>query len=229
MDDKMYPFRCIDCRFKENCIMSLVGKSTNTYNLNNTQIQYLRRQTLCKEGEFSSSMKLLIEGLAMVLIEGPDKKNLVVNILKPGDFLGFSAICGEDTYSFSAIALTDTLVCSIGRPEIVNLIRTDGDFAFNLAQWYCKSYKILFNKLKVNGFRNLQGRLADTVLTLDNYSDYNIYKYLTRKDIADFAGMPMESAVRILSEFNENKLISLQGKSIEILDRKRLEIIAKNG
>jgi CRP-like cAMP-binding protein len=209
--------------------MSMVGRNANLFNLKNTQIQYLRRQTLCKEGEFSSSMKLLIQGLAMVLIEGKDKKNLIVSILKPGDFLGFSAICGEDTYSFTAIALTDTLVCSIDRSDVVNLIRTDGEFAFNLAQWYCKSYKILFNKLKVNGFKNLQGRLADAILTLDNYSDFDIYKYLTRKDIADFAGMPMESAVRILSEFYENKLINLPGKNIEILDRKRLEMIKKNG
>lgn len=209
--------------------MSMVGRNADMYNLKNTQIQYMRRQTLCKEGEFSSSMKLLIEGLAMVLIEGKNKKNLIVNILKPGDFLGFSAICGEDTYSFSAIALTDTLVCSIDRSDVVNLIRSDGEFAFNLAQWYCRSYKVLFNKLKVNGFKNLQGRLADAILTLERFSEYDIYKYLTRKDIADMAGMPMESAVRILSEFYENKLINLPGKNIEILDRKRLELIKKNG
>lgn len=209
--------------------MSMVGRNSDMYTLKNTQIQYMRRQTLCKEGEFSSSMKLLIEGLAMVLIEGKNKKNLIVNILKPGDFLGFSAICGEETYSFSAIALTDTLVCSIDRSDVVNLIRTDGEFAYNLAQWYCRSHKILFNKLKVNGFKNLQGRLADAILSLERFSEYDIYKYLTRKDIADMAGMPMESAVRILSEFYENKLIDLPGKNIEILDRKRLEMIKKNG
>lgn len=229
MEDQLYPFKCAECRFKETCLLSLVGKDVDTSDLNNTQVHYLRRQTLCKEGEFSSSMKLVIEGLVMVLNEGPDKRNIVVNIIKPGDFIGFSSICGDDTYCFTAIALTDTYVCSIGREHIVNLLKKDGDFAYKLAQWYCRSYKTLFNKIKIVGFRNLQGRMADTILNLEKFREYDIYKYLTRKDIADYAGMPMESAVRVLSEFNENKVIKLQGKQIEILDKKRLEIIQKNG
>jgi len=75
----------------------------------------------------------------------------------------------------------------------------------------------------------LHGRMADTLLQLDQFKEYEIYKFLNRKDIADQAGMPMESAVRILSEFNESKLINVKGKQIEILDYEKLKMIKKNG
>ena len=77
----MYPFKCNDCRFKDTCLLSMVGKDIDTSHLNNTKVHYLRHQTLCKEGEFSSSMKLIIEGLVMMVNEGPDKRNIIVNIV----------------------------------------------------------------------------------------------------------------------------------------------------
>lgn len=229
MSDKMMPFNCTDCKFKNTCLMSFIGKEMDSADLNTTQVQYLRRQTLCKEGEFSSSVKLIIEGFVMLLVEGPNKRNIIIDILKPGDFIGVSAICGEDTYAFSAIAVSDTLVCSIERDEIVGLIKTDGDFAFKLAKWYCSNHSKLYAKLKTIGFKNLHGRMADTLLHLDQFKENEIYKFLNRKDIADQAGMPMESAVRILSEFNESKLINVKGKQIEILDYEKLKMIKKNG
>lgn len=211
--------------------MNFGNKDIDGENLNTVQVKYLRRQTLCKEGEFSSSIKLIMEGFVMVLVEGPNKKNIIINLLKPGDFLGVSAICGEDTYSFSAIALTDTLVCSIESDKIVSLLKKDGDFSLKLAKWYCTYYSILFGKLKTIGFKNLHGRIADTILYLDleEFKEGNIYKFLNRKDIADLAGMPMESAVRILSDFSDSKLISIKGKEIEILDREKLEMVKRNG
>lgn len=224
-------FICHDCKYQSTCLMSFIGKDTDPGNLNTTRVQYLRRQTLCKEGEFSSSIKLIIEGYVMVLVEGPNKKNIIINILKPGDFLGVSAICGEATYAFSAIALTDTMVCSIERDEIVSLLKKDGDFAFKLAQWYCKNHSILFKKMKTIGFKNLHGRMADALLYLDKdgFKDGDIYKYLTRKDIADLAGMPMESAVRILSDFSDGQIIKIKGKEIEIIDLEKLKMINRNG
>lgn len=73
--------------------------------------------------------------------------------------------------------------------------------------------------------------MADALLYLDKdgFKDGDIYKYLTRKDIADLAGMPMESAVRILSDFSDGQIIKIKGKEIEIIDLEKLKMINRNG
>jgi len=199
--------------------------------IHTARVNYLRGETLCKEGGFSSCVKYILDGYVKVFVEGPDKKNIIVKIQKAGDFLGMSAVCGDATYFYSATAITDTLVCSIDRDSVVELLVANGDFALELTKWYCMSYGKMFRKLKTIGFKNLHGRMADAILYLDReeYKAGNIYRYLTRTDLAELSGMPMESAVRVLSEFSESGIINISGKEIEILDYNLLSKVSRGG
>jgi len=47
--------------------------------------------------------------------------------------------------------------------------------------------------------------------------------------LAELSGMSMESVVRILSEFNDEKIIELKGKKIEIKNLEQLKIINQKG
>jgi CRP/FNR family transcriptional regulator len=77
----------------------------------------------------------------------------------------------------------------------------------------------------------MHGRLADILLYLsdDSNEKYDLFNYLSRKDIADFACISTESTVRILTEFKNDNIIETDGKDIHILDKKRLLEISKNG
>ncbi len=231
MSERPASSNCQDCEHNTACFMDFVNEESISGKMHTAHIKYLRRQTLCKEGEFPSGVRLILEGFVKVFVEGPDKKNIIIKILKPGDFLGVSVICGGATYSFSASALTDTLVCSVDKDSVNELLVSNGNFAMVLAKWYCTNYGILLNKLQTIGFKNLHGRMADCILYLDNkdFKEGNLYKYLNRKDIAEFASTPMESAVRILSEFSDSKIIKINGKNIEILDYEMLNKISRGG
>jgi CRP-like cAMP-binding protein len=45
---------------------------------------------------------------------------------------------------------------------------------------------------------------------------------LSREEIADFVGTSTETAIRLLSEFNHDKIIELVGKKIKLLNLDRL-------
>lgn len=211
--------------------MNLVSNEIKSSKMYTDRIRYLRRQTICKEGEFSSGIKLILEGYVKVILEGPEKKNLIIKILKPGDFVGVSAICGDSIYNFSAMALTDALVCSVNKDLVAELLMAKGRFSFELAKWYCSNNNFMLNKLKTIRFKNLHGRMADCLIYLDNkeFKKDNLYQYLSRRDIAELAGTPMESAVRILSEFSDSKIIRMKGKEVEILDTDMLTRISRGG
>jgi CRP/FNR family transcriptional regulator len=80
-------------------------------------------------------------------------------------------------------------------------------------------------------YKQMHGRLADVLLYLDTmkYNNKSIFTYLSRKEISDFAGLSTESTVKLLKGFEQDGLIRLVDKDIEVLKRENLIEISKRG
>ncbi len=81
------------------------------------------------------------------------------------------------------------------------------------------------------GLRQLNGKLANALLYLNSkeFEGIDVFSYISRNDLAELSGMSMESVVRLLSEFNSEKIIKIKGKKIEITNMKRLKEINRKG
>jgi CRP/FNR family transcriptional regulator len=77
----------------------------------------------------------------------------------------------------------------------------------------------------------MNGHMADALLYLSsiNADGQDVTSLLTRKEIADFAGISTESAVKILKTLAKDGVVMLTDKTVTILDRTRLEEISKRG
>ncbi|HRU69377.1 MAG TPA: helix-turn-helix domain-containing protein, partial [Bacteroidia bacterium] len=74
------------------------------------------------------------------------------------------------------------------------------------------------NRMSCLANKQALGRIADILLYLSEkiFNGQLIENIISRKDIAELAGMSTESAVRILSELNRDKIIKIVNKGIEI-------------
>jgi CRP/FNR family transcriptional regulator len=52
---------------------------------------------------------------------------------------------------------------------------------------------------------------------------------LSRKELAELSGMSAETVVRMLKKFNDDGLIALDGKNIQLKDYSRLKKISESG
>ena len=54
-------------------------------------------------------------------------------------------------------------------------------------------------------YKQMNGRMADTLLYIDNLKNEkaDIFQLLSRKDLADFAGISTESTVKLLKMFEK--------------------------
>ncbi len=77
----------------------------------------------------------------------------------------------------------------------------------------------------------MNGRLADTLLYLDDLRGENteIFQLLSRKDLAEFAGISTESTVKLLKTFERDGLIALHEKDIILINHASLQEISKRG
>lgn len=221
---------CYNCYARDKCFVQRTKNADEFYKLQKSHIRYKKGETIVKEGARVNDVLYIIDGLVKMYIEGPDK-NIIIKILTSDDYIGLTSLFGDDTYYFTAVALKETKVCIICREGIKNLVTLCCDFSRELADWYCKNYNIMLTKCLNLGLRQMNGKLANTLLYLhrEEFKDIDIFSYITRKDLAELSGMSMESVVRILSEFKDENIIDIKGKKIEIRDFERLKIINQRG
>lgn len=219
------------CDIQAPCFQMLSPEEVQLVRASKTQVLFRKGDNLTKQGAFASYVLFVIHGLAKQYIEGDGSKNYNLRIIRPGEFVGLSAVFTKNTFNYSSVAITDCQLYLIEKDAIAKVIKQNGMFAFNIIRRYCEQNANLFDTLRNVLYKQMNGRLAETLLYLDGLKPQNpeIFQLLSRKDIADFAGISTESAVKLLKSFEKDGLILLNDKDISIRDAGGLTEISKRG
>ena len=196
-----------------------------------TQVLFRKGDSLTKQGTFASYILFVINGICKQYIEGYDSKSFNMRIVQPGEFVGLSAVFTKNIFNYSTVALTDCYAFLIEKDVIAKVIQKNGLFGLNIIKRYCEQNSNLFSTLQNVLYKQMNGRISETLLYLDSIKESHpdIFLLLSRKDIADFAAISTESAVKLLKNFEKEGLIELQDKDVIIRDKKALEDISKRG
>ncbi len=219
------------CDIQAPCFQMLSPEEADLVRASKTQVLFRKGDNLTKQGAYASYVLFVIKGLAKQYLEGDGSKNFNLRIIQPGEFVGLSAVFSKNTFNYSSIALTECQVYLIEKETIAKVIKQNGLFGFNVIKRYCEQNANLFETLSKLLYKQMNGRMADTLLYLDGlkFENPEIFQLLSRKDIADFAGISTESAVKLLKSFEKDGLIVLDEKNIRILNPESLVEISKRG
>lgn len=196
-----------------------------------TRVQYLKGENIFKQGAFAPYVIYVVEGLVKVYLQTGFEKQINIAIAKPGDFLAFSSIFGEPVHTYSTQAVTNTEICMIEKESLKQILLEYPEFALEITSKNYRSEKLLLEIIKNVSYKQMRGKLASSLLYLsqDIFTKERIFQFLTRQDVADFASISAESAIKFLKEFEKENILKLNGKNIEIVDSAKLENISKNG
>ncbi|PLX01076.1 MAG: hypothetical protein C0594_14525 [Marinilabiliales bacterium] len=221
---------CIDCPYKSQCFEKLNKSELQYINSSKKQVNYRKGETIYKQGSFSSHIMFIVEGYAKKYVEGKGGNDYTLNILKPNEFIGLSSLFCTKEYCYCSVsALTNTTVCLIKKEDFKKLIAENNSFAQEIIKWYCQNEEYIFKKFTSMNDKNTTGRLAEVLLYLSSKEYDDLDTHISRKVLSEFAGISLESTIRILSELKKDKIIATDGKKIEILDLDKLKSISKNG
>jgi CRP-like cAMP-binding protein len=223
--------RCRDCKISSSCFQSLFPDELDFLDNKKIQLSYMKGENLFKQGAFSPYVMHVVEGIILIYLQTGFDKQINIRLAKTGDFLAFSSLFGENIYTYSAIALKHSRICMIDKTALNKLLLKNPDFAMRITSRNYRNEAHLLEIIKTISFKQMRGKLASTLLYLsgDDFSDEDIFSYLTRQDIADFASISAESAIKFLKEFEKEAILKLKGKDILIVEKEKLEEIAKRG
>src|SRR5512133_1544324 len=212
------------CDIQAPCFQTLSPEEVELVRASKTQILFRKGDNLTKQGAFASYVLFIISGLARQYVEGGSARNYNLRIIKPGEFVGLSAVFTKNTFNYSSIAITDCQVFLIEKDAIAKVVKQNGMFGFTMITRYCEQNANLFDTLRTVIYKQMNGRIAETLLYIDGFKteNPNIFQLLSRKDIADFAGISTESTVKLLKSFEKDGLIELNEKDIQVINRNGL-------
>jgi CRP-like cAMP-binding protein len=219
------------CDIKAPCFQLLSPEEAEVVRASKTQVLFRKDDNLTKQGAFASYVLFIIDGYAKQYLEGNGIKNYNLRIIKPGDFLGLSTVFSENTFNYSSVALTDCHAFLVEKEAIGKVVRQNGKFGFNIIKRYCEQNTNLINTVRNLMYKQMNGRIADALLYLDGFKNEKpeIFQLLSRKDLADFAGISTESAVKLLKTFEKDGFIELNEKDIRIIKHDALIEISRTG
>ena len=214
-----------------DCFQLISREDLEALSENRTQITYLKGETICKQGAFAPHVLFIQSGLIRVYLQTGRNKVQNLWISKSGDFLAFSSLFGERTYSYSAVAMKDAELLMIDKESLRKLLQTNHEFGFRITSKNFNSEKHLMELVVSLSYKQMRGKLATALLYLDSdlLRSEEVFNYLTRQDIADFASISVESVIKFLKEFEKEGILSLVGKDIVITDPGRLSEISATG
>ena len=154
----------------------------------------------------------------------------MTELVSPGEVLGYIALMEESAYKDTAEALEETELAIIPREDFEKLVNNSKEVAQKffhlLANNVSKKEKQLLNL----AYNSLRKKVADSLLLLQKkYQQHEEEEFvinISRESLATIAGTATESLIRTLSDFRNEKLIDIKGRSITILNRKKLEQLA---
>ena len=213
---------CLDCLTEEQ--KALVEEKQ-------VIVSYNKGEVIARQGAFASHIIVIEEGLAKVMYEDGNE-NIILRISTPGSMIGLSSLSDNNKlFKYSAKAYVKTTVKLIDTNLFLELIRANSEFGLSLI----KILSEISNQKNERFFglmhRQSYGKLADLLLCMSGniFHDEKFDLPLSRKEIAELAGMSTESVIRTLKNFQADNLISIDGKTIHINDFEGLAKICELG
>lgn len=189
-------------------------------------ISFKKGDTIIEEGATPKGIYFIEKGTAKLFKLGFNGKEQIIRFTKEGDIIGYRSILSHQPFGASATAMDDTEVCFIPEKFFMKILEIHPKFAFDVLNRIARELGESAETITFLAQKTVRERLAEVLILLENKLGVDkegfINITLTREEMANLIGTATESAIRLISEFRNDKLIEVDGRRMKILDHKKL-------
>ncbi len=203
--------------------------------LNNHTVKHFKKNdVIYQEGEVPDSLLCLGSGKVKVYKVGFGGRDQIVRMANPTSFIGYRAFFAEGPHVASAVVIEPCTIFYIPKAIVYELLESNHQFSLNIIRSLAQELGFSRYRTVTLTQKHIRGRLAESLLVLKDVYGFEddgitLNVYLSREDLANFSNMTTSNAIRTLSSFVNEKVITVDGRIIRLLDIETLEKISKLG
>jgi len=182
---------------------------------------YPKNAVVLTEGEMGDSLYMIQSGKVKVFIGDEDGREIILKILGPGDFFGEMAMIDKQPRSASVNTSEASTFLVLTHAAFEKCVEQSPRIANMVMRILAQRVREADRKIGTLALMDVYGRVASTLLELSVYTNGKLMvaEKLSQQDLANMVGASREMVNRILKDLSDRGFISIESKSITIINR----------
>ncbi len=177
------------------------------------ELNFQDNEYVFMEGDSCTWLYLVDRGRIKILKHSSMGKDIILEILSPGEMFGCVAVLDNKPYPASAQAMEPSVIIRINRKNLLKIMDEYPILKLGIAKFFSDRLRDAHEMLKNIATERVEKRIASLLLKLsekigvesDGYSKLDFP--LTRQEIAEMVGTTVETCIRTISKFQKQGMV----------------------
>ncbi len=186
------------------------------------KLDFNNHETVFHEGDPSDKFYILAEGNVKIVKHSVAGKDIILEIMSPGDVFGGVAVLDNKPYPASAQAMEPSSVIRISRQNLFQIMEEYPILKLESVKYFSGKLRDAHEMLKNMATERVERRIGSLLLKLSEKVGVDTSGYrkidfpLTRQDISEMVGTTVETCIRTMSKFQKQGMVKSSGGRIMI-------------
>jgi CRP/FNR family transcriptional regulator, cyclic AMP receptor protein len=185
--------------------------------------RFKKGERMVEQNHKSNALFIILAGRARVLMTDAKGREVILAVLKAGDYIGEMSLIDNEDHSASVEAEIQTDVLELGRSDFMRSLSDSTSMAFAVMVGLVQRLRRADDKIGALALMSVYDRLADVLLQAAKASPNNdmiIRDKISRQDMAKMIGASREMVSRVMKDFEERGFVEpLKGGGMRIIEQ----------
>ncbi len=186
------------------------------------KINFKKNEYIFLEGDPSEWFYLVSKGEIKILKHSIMGKDIILELMSPGDIFGGVAVLDKKPFPASAQAMEHAAVIRINRQNLLKIMDEYPGLKLEIVKYFSDKLRDAHDLLKSIATERVERRIASMLLKLAEKigvqdGDFKKIDFpLTRQEIAEMVGTTVETCIRTITKFQKHGMIKSSGNRLLI-------------
>ncbi|MBF0225986.1 MAG: Crp/Fnr family transcriptional regulator [Desulfobacterales bacterium] len=192
--------------------------------------EFNKNEIIFSEGDKGNGFFVIINGIVKIFKLSPDGKEQILHIFSDGELFGEVPVFSGENFPANAQTISKASLLFLPKDAFIKLISKNPSITINMLSVLCRRLREFAAKIESLSLKDVPSRLSSYILALcDEQSNENIVKLkVSKAQIASIIGTIPETLSRVFAKMASLEIINVDGKKVNILNKKSLKDIAEN-
>lgn len=191
-------------------------------------LDYRKHELIYECGARPDHLLCMLSGKVKIYCDGVGGRSQIMRVLAPGEYFGYRAFLAQEPYVTAAAAFEASRIITVNMPLIHTLMEENNRVCLFFVRLLAADLGESDQRTVSLTQKHMRGRMAEAILYLEKHFGLDpedgktLAIQLTREELSEISNMTTANAIRTLSAFAAEGLITIHGRQLTIENHEEL-------